>query len=233
MQSTRGNEGERRPVRAALYARVSTSGNGQDTGLQVDALRRLAEQRGWAVADVYVDEGVSGAVDSRPALDRMMGDARAGTLDVVAVWKFDRFARSTAHLLGALDEFRRCGVDFVSLTEAIDTGTAIGKMVYTLLAAVAEFERSLIQERVRAGVARAKENGKHIGRPRVEIDVRPAVALLEQGRGIKQVAKILNVPLSTLRRRLGEVGEWERGGRMLGSRPGGNHAGHDQPDEGH
>lgn len=205
-----------RPIRAALYARVSTAGHGQDTGLQVEALRRLADQRGWAVANehVFVDEGVSGAQDCRPALDRMMAEARAGKLDAVAVWKFDRFARSTQHLLSALDDFRRAGVDFISVTEAIDTGTAIGKMVYTLLAAVAEFERSLIQERVRAGVSRAKANGKHIGRPKIGVDVRPAVALLEQGRGIKQVAKILGMSVSTLRRKLVEAGEWEAGGRV-------------------
>jgi DNA invertase Pin-like site-specific DNA recombinase len=201
-----------KPTRAALYARVSTANHGQDVGLQVEALRRLAETRGWAVAEVYVDDGVSGAKDSRPALDRMMADARAGKLDVVAVWKFDRFARSTGHLLSALDEFRRAGVHFVSVTEAIDTGTAVGRMVYTLLACVAEFERALITERVAAGVARAKANGKHLGRPRAELDARPAIALLKEGRGIKQVAGILGVPVSTLRRRLVEAGEWTRGG---------------------
>lgn len=203
-----------RPTRAALYARVSTTGHGQDVGLQLDALRRLAEPRGWHVTDehVYVDEGVFGAADSRPALDRLMSDARAGRLDVVAVWKFDRFARSTAHLLAALDEFRVAGVHFVSVTEAIDTSTAVGRMVYTLLGAVAEFERSLTAERVAAGVARARALGKPVGRPRVDLDTRPAVALLKEGRGIKQVAGILGVPVTTLRRRLAEANEWTRGG---------------------
>ena len=199
-----------KPTRAALYARCSTGH--QDVGLQVDALRRLAETRGWSPVEVYVDEGVSGAKDSRPALDRMMADARAGKLDVVAVWKFDRFARSTAHILRALDDFRRAGVHFVSVIEAIDTGTAVGRMVYTLLACVAEFERALITERVAAGVARAKANGKRVGRPKVDVDTRPAVALIKEGRGIKQVAGILNVPVSTLRRRLVEAGSWSRGG---------------------
>lgn len=167
-----------KPTRAALYARCSTVH--QDVGLQLDALRRLAETRGWSPVEVYVDEGVSGAKDSRPALDRMMADARAGKLDVVAVWKFDRFARSTAHLLSALDDFRRAGVHFVSVTEAIDTGTAVGRMVYTLLACVAEFERALITERVAAGVARAMANGRRVG-PRVDVDTRPAVALSKEG----------------------------------------------------
>lgn len=197
-----------KPIRVGLYARVSTSGHGQDAGLQLDALHRLAEQRGWVVVADFVDEGVSGSKDSRPALDKMMAATRAGKLDVVAVWKFDRFARSTAHLLSALDEFRRAGVDFVSVTEAIDTGTAVGRMVYTLLACVAEFEKALITERVAAGVARAKANGKHIGRPVVPVDIRPAVALMNEGRGIKQVAKILDVPVSTLRRRLVDAGAW-------------------------
>ena len=106
-----------RPFRAALYARTSTADKGQDPALQLEDLRRLAEQRGWRVVEEYVDEGQRGGKDSRPALDRMMADARGGKLDVVAVWRFDRFARSTKHLLTALEEFRSCGVDFISQRE--------------------------------------------------------------------------------------------------------------------
>jgi len=114
-----------KPVRAALYARVSTSGHGQDVGLQLDELRQVAAQRGW-VATEFVDEGVSGSKDSRPALDRMMADAHAGRLDVVAVWRFDRFARDTRHLLTAMEEFRALGVSFVSLREQIAQLAEIG-----------------------------------------------------------------------------------------------------------
>lgn len=196
-----------KPIRAALYARVSTTGHGQDVGLQLDELRQVAAQRGWTATD-YVDEGVSGSKDRRPALDRMMADARAGKLDVVAVWRFDRFARNTAHLLAAMDEFRALGVSFVSLREQIDTSTPMGKAMFTIVSAISELERDLIRERVVAGVQRAKASGKHCGRPKVAMDLRPALALIREGRGLKDVAAILKVSRATLRRRLQETGEW-------------------------
>lgn len=198
-------------VRAALYARVST--DEQDVGLQLADLRALAQQRGWVITDEYVDQGVSGAQASRPQLDRMMADARRGLFNVVVVWKFDRFARSTQHLLSALETFRVLKIEFVSVRESVDTSTPIGKMVFTLLAAIAEFERDLIQERVRAGVRHAQATGKHCGRSKVEVDLRPALAMMREGRGLKQVANILGVPMTTLRRRLIEAGEWNKGGR--------------------
>ncbi len=191
--------------RAAIYARVSTTGHGQDVGLQVEELRQVAGQRGWRVVGEFVDEGISGGKSSRPALDQMMAAARSGKLDVILVWRFDRFARSTQHLLTALEEFRVLNVSFVSVREQVDTTTPVGKVLFTLIAAISEFERALIQERVRAGVARAKAAGKHCGRPRVEIDVRPALALLEKGHSLSQVARMLRVPKSTLLRRLNEV----------------------------
>ena len=196
--------------RVALYARTSTVARGQDPQLQLEDLRRLAEQRGWRIVEEYVDEGISGAKAARPSLDRLMADARAGKLDVVAVWRFDRFARSTRHLVVALEEFRALGVDFVSQQEAIDTSTPMGRMVFTMIAAVAEMEREMIRERVQAGVDRAKAAGKHCGRPVVEIDLRPAVAMLDRGHGIKTTARSLGVSVSTLRRRLREAGEWPR-----------------------
>jgi DNA invertase Pin-like site-specific DNA recombinase len=188
----------------AIYARVSTSNHGQDVGLQLDELRQVARQRRWVIQGEYVDDGVSGSKDSRPALDQMMTAARSGKIDLVAVWRFDRFARSTQHLLVALDEFRQLGVDFVSVREAVDTSTATGKMVFTFLAAVAEFEKALIMERVKAGVARAQAAGKHCGRPRRELDLRAAHALLSQGQSERLVAEMLGVPRGTLRRRLAE-----------------------------
>ena len=130
-----------KPLRAALYARVSTLGKGQDVGLQLDELRQVAAQRGWSIVAELVDEGISGSRERRPALDELMGLSRAGKLDLVAVFRFDRFARSTAHLLAALEEFRLLGVSFVSLHEQVDTTTPMGKAMFTIIAAVAELER--------------------------------------------------------------------------------------------
>jgi len=194
-------------IRVALYCRISTTGHGQDVGLQLDELRAVAQQRGWQVVGEFVDEGISGSKDSRPALDKMMDAARFGKVDLVAVWRFDRFARSTTHLLQALEEFRVLGVSFVSLREAVDTTTPVGKVLFTLIAAISEFERSMIQERVKAGVARAQANGKHCGRPRRELDLRAAQILLDQGHSVRQVSEMLDVPRGTLRRRLKEATE--------------------------
>ena len=193
-----------RPLRAALYARVSTH-HGQDVGLQLDELRQVAGQRGWLVQAEFVDEGISGSKDSRPELDRMMAAARAGKLDLVAVWKFDRFARSTSHLVTALEEFRVLGVAFVSLREQVDTSTPMGKAMFTIIAAISELERDLIRERVIAGVRRAQAMGKHCGRPKREIDLRATKALLAQDLSVRQVANMLGLPRSTLQRRLREV----------------------------
>ena len=194
-----------KPLRAALYARVSTTGKGQDVGLQLDELRQVAEQRGWRVHAEFVDEGISGSKDSRPELDRMMAAARAGKLDLVAVWKFDRFARSTSHLVTALEEFRVLGVSFVSLREQVDTSTPMGKAMFTIIAAISELERDLIRERVIAGVRRAQAMGKHCGRPKREIDLRAAKVLLAQNLSVRRVADMLGLPRSTLQRRLREV----------------------------
>jgi DNA invertase Pin-like site-specific DNA recombinase len=197
-----------RPLRAALYARISTVGHGQDAGLQLDELRQVAAQRGWTIAGEFADLGVSGTVDSRPELDRMMAEARAGKLDLIAVFRFDRFARDTRHLLVSLEELRCLGVDFISLREQVDTSTPMGKAMFTIIAAVAQLERDIIRERVIAGVRRAQAAGKHCGRPRVEMDLRPALALLREGRSLKEAARILQVSRNTLRRRLREAGEW-------------------------
>src|SRR5271155_4045979 len=118
-------------MRAAFYARVSTKNHHQDPEVQMRDLRAVCERKGWVLVDSYVDTGISGTKESRPELDRLMADAAAHKFDVVLVWKFDRFARSTAHLLKALDVFKSLGIDFVSTTEGIDTSTAVGKMVFT------------------------------------------------------------------------------------------------------
>lgn len=197
--------------RAAIYARVSTTGHGQDVGLQLDELRQVARQRGWQVAGEFTDEGISGTAQSRPALDLMMDAARSGKLDLVAVWKLDRLGRSLQHLLGLLDELTTLGVGFVSVRDAgIDTTSPTGRLMLQLLGAFSEYERGLIRERVIAGVRRAQGHGKHCGRPKIEMDLRPALAMLREGRGLKQVARILGTTRATLRRRLEETGEWPR-----------------------
>jgi DNA invertase Pin-like site-specific DNA recombinase len=151
--------------RAGIYARVSTAGAGQDPTMQTRELKEYCQRRGWEVAGEYVDAGISGATDSRPEPNRLMEDAHRRAVDVVVCWKFDRFARSTSHLLRALETFRALGIDFVSVTESIDTSTPAGKMVFTILASVGEIERSLCVERVKCGMRNARAKGKVIGRP--------------------------------------------------------------------
>jgi DNA invertase Pin-like site-specific DNA recombinase len=187
-------------VRVAIYARVSTANNGQDPTMQARELREYAERRGWKVAGVYVDIGISGTKEKRPELDRLMGDAHRRRFDAVVVWKFDRFARSVSHLLRALETFRAQGVEFVSFSEQLDTSTPAGKMVFTVLGAVAELERGLIVERVKAGLRSARAEGKTLGRPRKVLDTKRIVALRAQGIGWKRIAADMGVGVGTLYR---------------------------------
>jgi DNA invertase Pin-like site-specific DNA recombinase len=168
-------------MRAAIYARVSTIGNGQSPEMQLRDFAEYAKRRGWTVAGEYVDVGISGAKDKRPELDRLMADAHKRRFDVVVVWRFDRFARSVSHLLRALETFQALGIEFVSLSEQMDTSTPAGRMVFTVLGAVAELERSLIVERVKAGLRNARAKGKHLGRPRKIVDAARIAALRAQG----------------------------------------------------
>ena len=161
-QIVRGADPDRRAV---LYSRVSTA-NGQDPEVQSRDIREHCQRRGWPLVDEYVDIGISGAKERRPQLDRLIADAHKRKFEVIVVWRFDRFARSVSHLLRALENFRALGIEFVSLSEQIDTSTPTGKMIFTVLGAVAELERSLIAERVRAGLRNARAKGKHLGRPR-------------------------------------------------------------------
>jgi DNA invertase Pin-like site-specific DNA recombinase len=169
-------------MKVALYARVSTAGNGEDPTMQTRELREYAERRGWTVAGEYIDIGISGTKEKRPELDRLMADAHRRRFDAVVVWKFDRFARSVSHLLRALETFKAQGIEFVSFSEQLDTSTPAGKLVFTVLGAVAELERSLIVERVKAGLRNAKAKGRRLGRPQIVVDVRKVAALRGQGR---------------------------------------------------
>jgi len=151
--------------RAAIYVRVSTTE--QSTDSQEAQLKSFVQQRGWAVYRIYRDKGQPGAKANRPGLDELMQDCRKKKLDIVVVWKFDRFARSLRQLLTALEEFRQRGVGFVSCTESIDTTTPSGELVFQIFGAIAQFERSLISERVKCGLTHARSMGKRLGRPPV------------------------------------------------------------------
>ena len=149
--------------RAAIYVRVS-SGE-QNTEPQERSLRAYVQRRGWKVQKIYRDQGVSGATSKRPALNELLRDCRRGSVDVLVVWKFDRFARSLNALISGLELCRSLGIDFVSVTEAVDTSLPAGELVFQMIGAVAQFERSLIAERVKSGLANARANGKALGRP--------------------------------------------------------------------
>jgi DNA invertase Pin-like site-specific DNA recombinase len=189
-------------MRAAIYARVSTTNHGQDVTLQTRELQQFARARGWDIAGEYVDAGVSGTKDSRPELNRLIADAHKRRFDVVCVWRFDRFARSVSHLLRALETFKALGIEFVSFSEQMDTSTPAGKMVFTVLGAVAELERSLIVERVRAGLRNARAKGKTLGRPRVTVDAARVSSLRDQGRTIREIAESLGVSRSLVHKTL-------------------------------
>jgi len=190
----------RASIRAAIYARVSTSNNAQDPSMQTRELREYCERRGWQIVGEYVDLGISGAKERRPELDRLMAEGHRRRFDAVVVWKFDRFARSVSHLLRALENFQALGIEFVSLSENVDTTTPTGKMVFTVLGAVAELERSLIAERVRAGLRNARANGKRLGRPRVSVDLARIAGLRSQGHSWAAIGAELGVGEGTVRR---------------------------------
>jgi len=156
--------------KVAVYARVSTSNHGQDVSLQTHEQHQFAEARGWQVFDDYIDQGVSGSKDSRPELNRLMADARRRKFDIVLVWKLDRFGRSLRHLVNALAEFESLNISFVSLSDNLDLSTASGRLMFNIIGAMAEFERELIRERVKAGMKNVKAKGVRIGRPLTEID---------------------------------------------------------------
>ncbi len=182
--------------RIAIYARVSTTD--QSTESQLLDLRRYVRERGWNIFKEYVDEGISGTKDSRPALNELMNDAKKRRFDVVLVWGFDRFARSTKHLILALAEFKNPGIDFVSYQENIDTGSPLGSAIFTIISAVAQLERDMIAERVKEGPRRAKENGKKLGRPRAVVDVEDIQRLRSKGLSLRAIAKETGVSRTTV-----------------------------------
>ena len=189
------------PLRAAIYARVSTFE--QEPENQLAELKRYVETRSWAARE-YVDKGMSGAKDKRPALDQLVRDAKRRQFDCLVVWRLDRLGRSLRHLILLLDELTALDVKFVSLSESIDTGTPAGRLQLHLLAAIAQFERERIVERVKAGMARAKAQGKRFGRP--ERYIPEAILTPVQGLSMRQAAVKLGVAPSTAHRWLFEKG---------------------------
>jgi DNA invertase Pin-like site-specific DNA recombinase len=194
-------------TRVAIYARVSTTNHGQDASMQTRELRQFAEARGWTISGEYIDAGVSGSKDSRPELNRLMTDAHKRRFDVVCVWRFDRFARSVSHLMRALETFKALGIDFVSYSEQMDTSTPAGKMVFTVLAAVAELERSLIVERVKAGLRNARAEGKRIGRPSSGVDASQIASLRAESVSWREIERRMGVSARTARRALAGRGK--------------------------
>jgi DNA invertase Pin-like site-specific DNA recombinase len=186
-------------ARVALYARVSSLNN-QDPEMQLAKLREYAVRRGWQIVEEFTDQGVSGCRESRPALNRLMSDACRRRFDAVLVWKIDRFGRSLKHLVNALAELAALGVAFVSLRDNLDLSTPSGRLMFQIIGAMAEFERALIQERVRAGLRNARAKGRRLERPRVIVDVSRVASLRARGDSWSQVQAELGVSKGTAQR---------------------------------
>ena len=185
---------------AAIYARVSTNNGHQNPEMQLGELREFCKRRNWTITDEYVDSGVSGAKERRPHLDRLLADCRRRLVDAVVVYRYDRFARSLRQLVNALEEFRSLGIDFIRLHEGVDTSTPNGRLVFGIFGSIAEFERELIRDRVRSGLAAARAKGKRLGRPRTIADAAGIAALRAQGLSWAQIRKETGISATTASR---------------------------------
>jgi DNA invertase Pin-like site-specific DNA recombinase len=195
-----------RPIQCvALYARVSTLHGQQDPEMQLSELREYAARRRLSIHGEYVDQGVSGSKESRPALNRLMTDAQQCKFDAVLVWKIDRFGRSLKHLVNSLADLSVYGIAFISLRDNLDLSTPSGRLMFQIIGAMAEFERALIQERVRAGLRNAKAKGKRIGRPRQQVDSSKVVALRAEGLSWRSISERLGLGLGTVYRAIGHI----------------------------
>ena len=191
-------------ARVALYARVSTL-NGQDPEMQLSELREYASRRGWTITREYVDYGVSGSKESCPQLNRLTEDAHRRAFDAVLVWKIDRYGRSLKHLVNSLADLSAYGVAFVSFRDNLDLSTPSGRLMFQIIGAMAEFERSLIQERVKAGLRNARARGKKFGRPRVHVDAARVAELRRNGLSWSQVCRTLNVSEGSAQRSVATI----------------------------
>jgi DNA invertase Pin-like site-specific DNA recombinase len=197
--TTFAQESTRTITQVALYARVSTFNN-QDPEMQLSELREYAGRRGWQIVEEFTDQGVSGCRESRPALNRLMADSYRRRFDAILVWKIDRFGRSLKHLVNSLAELAALGVAFISLRDNLDLSTPSGRLTFHIVSAMAEFERALIQERVRAGLRNARAKGKRLGRPRVVVDASQIASLRAQGRTWSQIRDETGVSKGTAQR---------------------------------
>ena len=188
--------------KVGIYARVSTREQNADN--QLLDLRKYCDARGWTVVGEFVDVGISGAKESRPKLQELLTLAKRRQIDVLLVWRFDRFARSLNHLINTLEELRGRGVEFVSYQEAIDTATPQGRMFFGIVASIAEFERSLIVERIHSGLRRARARGVSLGRPTVPKDNAKALKLRQEGRTLVEIGQVLGIGKSTVARMLSQ-----------------------------
>ena len=195
--------------RAVIYARVSTCD--QNPGSQLLDLEQLAQQRGYEIVQRYTDH-VTGVRPRRPGLDALLADARRGRFDVVLVWSCDRMARSVRHLLEVLDELNRLNIEFVSFREQLDTQGALGRAVVVIIGAIAELERSLIIERVRAGMRRARIDGTRLGRPPLKIDRDALVRDRQRGFSYGQLAKMHSLSRTSVVRVLQHAQSEQQGG---------------------
>jgi len=184
--------------RVAIYARVSTTDQTCDN--QLRDLRDYCRARGWTDVREFIDTGISGTKERRPALDKLMAEVKGRHVDVVVVAAFDRFGRSVRHLVEALELFRHLGVEFISLREQIDTGTSLGQAIYVIISAISALERSLIVERVKSGLRRARAEGKRLGRPRLQVSEHQLRIVVNQKLPVRAASKLLGVsPSSYLR----------------------------------
>src|SRR5262245_11029789 len=199
--------------RAALYVRVST--DHQSVENQIRELRQVAERRGWQVVETYSDAGISGAKgrEKRPGLDRMLSDANRGRFDIVLAWAIDRLGRSLIDLLGTIQHLEACGIDLYLDRQAIDTTTPMGKLVFQVTGAFAEFERSMIRQRIKAGLKRAVAGGAQLGRPRIDLELEKMIlASLKGGMGMIKAARLHGVGVGTVQRVARERGPFANGG---------------------
>jgi DNA invertase Pin-like site-specific DNA recombinase len=186
-------------MKVAIYARVST--DDQTTEMQLRDLQEYAAARKFEIYKIYEDLGISGSVKSRPSLDQMMDDAKKRKFQAVLVWRFDRFARSTKHLILALEEFKEYGIDFISYNENIDTSSALGEMIFTIISGMAQMERRMIKERVMAGLKNARAKGKRLGRP-IKVREEMVRVLSQQGNSHRQIAAQLGISSASVHRAL-------------------------------
>jgi DNA invertase Pin-like site-specific DNA recombinase len=189
-------------MKTALYARVSTVDKGQDPKMQLRELREYCQRRGWTITSEYVDVGVSGSKDSRPELNKLMADAKQRRFDAILCWKLDRFGRSLKHLVSALGEVEALGVAFVSLRDSFDLTTPARRLMFNMVASFAEFERDLIRERVKAGIANRRAKGFRVGRKPFSIDSAKLRALRSEGRTIREIAMSLGCSRSLVHKTL-------------------------------